>query len=190
VDPNSPANPSNPNALELLTSTYEEDFKAIATYLYRRTGDHDLATELASETYAKALASLGRWTPKGLPLRHWLFRIATRRLAHHRRAQARRARLFSLLRRSHAPNKPTPTPTLTATPEHNPDSLLHALARLPTDRQDVLYLHHIEELTIEEVALTLSIPRGTVKSRLARARAELAAYAQAPHTPFARKPLP
>ncbi len=49
-----------------------------------------------------------------------------------------------------------------------------ALAALPEDQRVVVALHHVEELPVAEIARLLRVPPGTVKSRLARARARLA----------------
>ena len=48
-----------------------------------------------------------------------------------------------------------------------------ALARLDDDQRDVLLLHAWGELSNQEIAHALSVPAGTVRSRLARARATL-----------------
>jgi RNA polymerase sigma-70 factor (ECF subfamily) len=48
-----------------------------------------------------------------------------------------------------------------------------ALQALSHDHRSVVVLHHLENMPIEEIATILKIPPGTVKSRLARARAEL-----------------
>lgn len=48
-----------------------------------------------------------------------------------------------------------------------------ALLSLPEEHRTVVILHHLEELGVEEIAAILQIPAGTVKSRLARARATL-----------------
>lgn len=47
------------------------------------------------------------------------------------------------------------------------------LKRLPDRFADVLVLHHVEGLTIEQIAAALAAPPGTVKSRLSRGRAML-----------------
>jgi RNA polymerase sigma-70 factor, ECF subfamily len=50
------------------------------------------------------------------------------------------------------------------------------LRRLPLRHRQVLVLHHGADLPVDEVARQLRVPIGTVKSRLARARAALGAY--------------
>ena len=52
--------------------------------------------------------------------------------------------------------------------------LHHALRRLSPRHREVLVLHYVAELSVEEVAGQLRLPVGTVKSRLNRARHALA----------------
>jgi RNA polymerase sigma-70 factor (ECF subfamily) len=51
--------------------------------------------------------------------------------------------------------------------------LVQHVRRLPVDQREVLLLAAVEELRYEEIAVALSIPIGTVMSRLSRARAKL-----------------
>jgi len=166
-----PSERGEARTLTILEATYAQDYRTIASYLLRRTGDHDLAQELASETFAEALRSLDRWNPQGLPLRAWLFRIATRRLAHHRRRQGRAARLMTRWLGGRAPNR-----THFADPCADASSVRAAIARLRPPLQDVLVLHHVEGMSVPEIALTLGVAEGTVKSRLFRARSALHAH--------------
>jgi RNA polymerase sigma-70 factor (ECF subfamily) len=49
-----------------------------------------------------------------------------------------------------------------------------ALAALPIEQREVVVLHHLLDLPVAEIASSLGVPIGTVKSRLSRARAALA----------------
>jgi DNA-directed RNA polymerase specialized sigma24 family protein len=53
--------------------------------------------------------------------------------------------------------------------------LAQALRTLPVRQRQVIVLHHLVDLPVEEVARTLAMPEGTVKSLLARGRRALAA---------------
>ena len=61
--------------------------------------------------------------------------------------------------------------------------LLHALRRLPAGQREVIALHHLSDLTVQQVADTLGLPTGTVKARLSRGRAALSTLLveEAPH---------
>jgi RNA polymerase sigma factor (sigma-70 family) len=60
-------------------------------------------------------------------------------------------------------------------PEEIDSELASALSRLDGDQRDVLLLHAWGELSYEEIAMALSVPIGTVRSRLSRARSHLRA---------------
>jgi RNA polymerase sigma-70 factor (ECF subfamily) len=60
--------------------------------------------------------------------------------------------------------------------DHDTDGhvvLLQALHKLPAGQREVIALHHLADLTVEQVADTLGLPTGTVKARLSRGRAAL-----------------
>lgn len=51
--------------------------------------------------------------------------------------------------------------------------LLQTLRKLPNGQREVIALHHLADLTVEQVADVLGLPTGTVKARLSRGRAAL-----------------
>ena len=53
--------------------------------------------------------------------------------------------------------------------------LLQAIRALPAGQREAIALHHLADLTVEQVAATLGLPTGTVKARLSRGRAALSA---------------
>lgn len=147
-----------------LAATYREDFQAIATYLLRRTGDRELAEELASQTFAEAFAKCETWRDKGLPIRCWLLRIATRKLARHARAERRGRAFRERAARGSAYERDA------AGRSEDAALLRAAMSRLSREHQDVLALFHLAEMSVEGVASVLEARVGTVKSRLARGR--------------------
>ncbi|HEX2160832.1 MAG TPA: sigma-70 family RNA polymerase sigma factor [Thermoleophilaceae bacterium] len=65
--------PSVPDAFDVF---FVRHSKAIASYLWRLTGNHEVAADLTSETFAVALESVGRYDPAKGDARGWLFGIA------------------------------------------------------------------------------------------------------------------
>ncbi len=61
--------------------------------------------------------------------------------------------------------------------------LLQALRKLPAGQREVIALHHLADMSVAQVAATLSLPIGTVKARLARGRLALSTLlvTEAPH---------
>ena len=151
----------------------------IHAYAARRLGE-PVADDVMAETFLAAFRHRARYDLSRQSARPWLYGIATRLIARHRRAEAR---AYSALARtgvdpvteSFADEVITRVTALGARTQ-----LAGALARLKTGDRDVLLLIAWADLTYEEVGESLGIPVGTVRSRLHRARAQvrqaLAAY--------------
>lgn len=105
--------------------------------------------------------------------RAFLFRTAVRVACSERRTLARRREVLC--------EDPEPGGVSAARPDELLDQrrarelLDRVLASLPIDLRTVLVLFEFEELSIDEIAATLGIPRGTAASRLRRAREEFSA---------------
>ena len=143
------------------TLLYRAHARAVVRYLYRRTGDHHVAEDLASEVFLRALRSLWRYRWRGVPMRHWLLRIADNLASN----WTVRARPTAELQEHHLGCEE---------PEGEAaDRVRVALARTPRKYRTVLTLHYLEDLGVEELAKLLGCRVGTVKSRLARGRLAL-----------------
>ena len=126
------------------------------------------AEDAVQETMLRALESFHRFRP-GTNCRAWLVTILQRVVSNRRRSRRR------------SPLVPDPDDRLAHTlpfvppiPQQLSDAdLLGALERLPQPYQVVVLLSDVEELTYKEIAEALSIPIGTVMSRLHRGRALL-----------------
>jgi len=64
---------SNPARFDVLYDAY---YKPIFVFVYRRTGSEDLAADLTSQVFLKALINIKKYEYKGVPFSAWLFRIA------------------------------------------------------------------------------------------------------------------
>lgn len=133
-------------------------------YLTVLTGSRTDAEEIAQDAFVQALRHWPRIRKYDDPTA-WLHQVATRlAISRGRRGQVARRVLRGLGARTEDAMDDSPDDRL---------DLDAALARLPVDHRAVLLLHHVQDLSIAEVARTLGIPEGTVKSRLARARSGL-----------------
>jgi RNA polymerase sigma-70 factor (ECF subfamily) len=152
---------------------HHADLYRIAKWLL---AGHDQAEDLVQETLLAALRSFHRFE-KGTNCRAWLIKILYHTLSKRRRSE-NRLHLVSdseeQIAESIAFDPPTPE-NLTE------QEVLQALRCLPQQYQEVVVLSDVEDMTYKEIAEALSIPTGTVMSRLHRGRAllrtELAAYA-------------
>ena len=146
-------------------------------FLRRLLGSADEAADLTQETFIRAFQALPRWRPEAR-LQTWLLQIA------------RNAALDTLRQRQRyvdvAPEKlaepvdPAPSPLSRLQTGRDLVLLERLLARLPHEQREILLLREVEGLAYDELAATLQLAAGTVKSRLARAReALLHGYRQA-----------
>jgi len=131
----------------------------------RILGEKTRAEDVAQEVYLQAWKSFDRFEP-GTNCRAWLFKILFHCVNHHRRKWFR----FPLLKDTEEfieANLVHPEPI----PEHLTDGdILAALDRIPADFRAVILMVDVEEFAYKETAEILSIPIGTVMSRLSRAR--------------------
>jgi RNA polymerase sigma factor (sigma-70 family) len=152
---------------------FERRARRIHAYCFRRTADHALAEDLMSVVFLEAWRRRSDVTPEQvLP---WLYGVATNVLRNQHRSMRRyRAALERL-------PAPTPQPDFSETVEARVDAerkmraILDIVHSLPESEQDVLALCIWQGLTSGEAALALGVPETTVRGRLRRARAHLAA---------------
>lgn len=148
---------------EAFAVVFDRHYDAVRVYLSRRVG-RELAEDLASQTFVVAFERRRDFRPESGSARPWLLGIATNLLRNHWRAEQRT--LEMLARLEPAAGDPGPEP-------NGSSRVAAALATLEREQRDVLLLYAWGELSYEEIARSLQIPVGTVRSRLARARAHM-----------------
>jgi RNA polymerase sigma-70 factor, ECF subfamily len=156
----------NPAAFAPLYNRYVEP---IYRYCYRRVSDRELAADLTSAIFTRAIEALPKFRPRagdGATFRAWLFTIAHNVVVdHHRRARPRGA-------------IPIDTPDLDPGPEARAvhgdafDRLMAVLDQIPEQHRQIIELR-LAGLTSAEIAATLSLSRAAVKSAQTRAYARL-----------------
>jgi RNA polymerase sigma-70 factor (ECF subfamily) len=147
-------------AFRALVDRHSRYLTGVAFAMCRNAAD---AEDLVQETFVAALTSRFRGESK---VRTWLVQILVRRVA--------------MLRRSRKREQGSPmggeTERSSASPVAGTDAkldLAQMLEGLTPDQRRVIVLRELEGLSYEEMAAALHVPRGTVESRLHRARAAL-----------------
>lgn len=156
-----PASISVPARFDAL---FIEHRRAVLAYSMRRTPTLADAEDVAAETFIIAWRKMDSIPADGLP---WLYAVARRVLANHRRGSGRRERLATLLRRDDVP-----TPMRAGEDRDGP--AFTALASLSPADQEVLRLVAWESLGNRDIAAVLGITPNAVAIRLHRARARFA----------------
>jgi RNA polymerase sigma-70 factor (ECF subfamily) len=148
---------------------YDRHARQLYRYVFRRVG-REVAEDVVAEAFLAAFRGLDRYDISRPDARAWLFGIVTKQLARYHRTE--RARYRALARAASEPaviEFAERVDGYVSAAAAGP-GLASALARLARRDRDVLLLVAWGELTYEEVAAVLSIPVGTVRSRLNRAR--------------------
>ena len=142
---------------------------------YRFTGRVDEAEDLTQEVFVKVYQTLGRYRESDGSFGGWLMAVARNHaIDHYRRRKQER------LRRAEDPAVLEVAPAreehpITGLEREERKRLVHSgLRALPPDLRIPLILRDLQELPYEAIASELGIPLGTVKSRINRARLELA----------------
>src|SRR5205823_13591385 len=107
------------------------------------------------------------------PVRPWLYGIAANLLRHHWRKERRMLRAYARSGSDLALGQEDEANVERADAQAQKPVLAEALAEIRPSEREVLLLHAWAELTDAEIAEALSLPIGTVKSRLSRARERL-----------------
>lgn len=164
---------------ELFGRIYDRHFPGIYAYIASRLGP-DEADDVAAETFIDAFRRRASFDPARGSVRPWLFGIATRLVAQHRRAEARRYRALARVPADTDLGGHEDRVAARVSAQARREPLLRAVAELSDDDRDVLLLVALGGLSYEEVAAALSIPPGTVGSRLNRARRKIRGVLGAP----------
>jgi RNA polymerase sigma-70 factor (ECF subfamily) len=142
-------------------------------------GDAQEALDLSQEVFLRVFRTLPRFRGQS-SLRTWIYRIVINQASNRQRWWRRRHRSNQVALETHTAAHGEPAD---ARPSVMPDSVLQqrevagrvwaALDQLPFDHRAAIVLREIDGLSYEDIGQTLGVAVGTVKSRLARARATL-----------------
>ena len=137
------------------------------------TQSREEAEDLVQETFAKALRGFPSFQP-GTNFRAWMYRIL-RNTFLTSRTGLKAAPTYSLDDENLAPLEPgtSQTPEAILIERSNQHLVQSAIEELPLPFREILLLCEVDEMSYQEISETLSVPIGTVMSRLSRARTAL-----------------
>jgi len=147
---------------EAFGELYERYLTKIYNYVYYRTGNTHDAEDLTAKVFQRATSHIGTYVDQGLPFQAWLYRIAHNLVANWHRDQGKR-KIIALddfvahSLQSEAPDRWTEE-------REEQKQLMEAVRRLPEDRQQLLLLKFIEQLSNAEIGEIMGRTEGAVKS--------------------------
>ncbi|MEO8201196.1 MAG: sigma-70 family RNA polymerase sigma factor [Gemmatimonadota bacterium] len=166
-------------AFRELVRRYE---RPVFSLVYRMVRDRELAEDLAQETFVKALNAIESYRPE-FKFSSWIFKIANNAAIDHLRR-----RQLDTLSLDGSPNAETPdaveatalqvsdraeTPLEELEAKELGGAIELAVGKLRPEYRACILLRHVEGRPYEEIAEMLSLPLGTVKTYIHRARNEL-----------------
>jgi RNA polymerase sigma-70 factor, ECF subfamily len=141
-------------------------------------GDRDEALDLSQEVFLRVFRTIRSFRGQS-SLRTWIYRIAVNQARNRHRFWNRRHRADQVSLDEHVAahgeflSGGESTPEQVLAQKELAGRLQHALDSLPFDQRTAIVLREIDGLSYEEIAYSLGIAIGTVKSRLTRARQAL-----------------
>jgi len=134
----------------------------IFNYVYYRTGNTHDAEDLTARVFQRAMNHIHSYKDRGVPFSAWLYRIAHNLVANWHRDRSRKQEI---------PLDDLPVlPTKGDHPERNlvrsqeQESLLKHIRRLPSERQNLLILKFVENMSNAEIGKIMGRSEGAVKS--------------------------
>jgi RNA polymerase sigma-70 factor (ECF subfamily) len=160
-----------------LVAEHQRTVVQLATNLL---GDREEALDLSQEVFLRVFRTIHRFRGQS-SLRTWIYRIAVNQARNRHRFWRRRHRADQVSLDQHVAAHGDvfsglgPTPERALAQKELAERLRVALDRLPFDQRTAIVLREVDGLSYEEIAFSLEVAVGTVKSRLTRARQALRA---------------
>lgn len=149
----------DPEAFGLL---YERYADRIYNYIYYRTGNRDDAQDLTARTFFRALKHISRYVDRGAPFSAYLYRIAHNTVANWHRDTKRRQIISIDDLVLTTPERDGPGTAAEKSEEQ--ELLLQVVRQLPDDRQQLLILKLVDQMSNAEIAQVMDRTEGAIKS--------------------------
>ena len=165
----------DPTACAELVSGHERMVYQLALHLL---GDRDEAMDLSQEVFFSVFRTIHNFRGQSA-LKTWIYRIVINQACNRQRWWRRRHRASQVSLDQHLETHAEPSGNPQVAPDHVlaqkqlASQLRSALDALPFDQRSVVILREIDGLRYDEIAFSLGVTLGTVKSRLTRARRAL-----------------
>lgn len=158
------------DSFEELVRRYQ---RPIAAYVYRMVGNYESALDLTQEVFIKVYSSLARYRSE-FKFSTWIYKIAHNSAVDHLRRHSTREQ--SLMNEFDGEQRELPVESRSLSPEQESEKaerraeIEQVVRQLPSAYKELILLRHSHDLSYDEIAEVTSLPLGTVKNRLFRAR--------------------
>jgi RNA polymerase sigma-70 factor (ECF subfamily) len=164
---------------EACTELVETHERMVYQLAFNLLGDHHEALDLSQDVFLQVFRTLGAFRGNSA-LRTWIYRIVVNQARNRQRWWRRRRRDAQVSLDDHLrEHGDVPARANTLAPDRMyarkeiAERLHEALTLLPFDQRTAIVLREVDGLSYEDIAYSLGVAVGTIKSRLARARLTL-----------------
>lgn len=144
---------------------YDRYFESIFRFIYRRTADEALSSDICSKVFLKALQKINGYSFQGVPFSSWLFRLATNEVAQYYRQQKKKRvisieemHLHSIIDENEPENR-----------DQMLQDMIAALDQLKEKDLILIELRFFEERPFKEIAEIIGITESNAKMKTYRA---------------------
>ncbi len=147
---------------EAFGALYARYVERIFNYVYYRTGNVHDAEDLTARVFYRALHHIQNYTDRGVPFSAWLYRIAHNLIANWHRDRSRHQEIpLDDAPTLHYKGEP---PEVSLMQGQDRESLLKLIRHLPAERQHLLILKFVEQMSNAEIGQIMGRSEGAVKS--------------------------
>jgi RNA polymerase sigma-70 factor (ECF subfamily) len=150
---------------------YEQHVDRVFSYLYYRTGSRQDAEDLTARVFVQALGHAERFDRAGGSVAAWLFTIAHNLLANYHRTRTRRP--SAPLEAAAGAEDPSTPPGAMIEAAEDARRVRTAIRRLTPERQHLILLKYVQNMSNADIGRTIGRNEGAVKSLLRRTLAAL-----------------
>ncbi len=161
---------SDPAAFDGLYKKYVE---RIYNYIYYRTGNDGDAEDLTGKVFFKALDNIQGYKHMGLPFSAWLYRIAHNLVANYHRDRAKKQEISLDVIHDKALQHRGMQPEASVSRDQEVDELLATIRDLAPNRQELLILKFVDQLSNKDIGKIMRKSEGAIKSLYHRTLLEL-----------------
>ena len=149
-------------------------YKEIYAYVYRQTGNEELAKDLTQDIFIQILQKIAMFDHKKASFRTWMYRIASNKICDHYRSKVHRLSfkqeqidMTDENLELHSSNLGTAIRDLSELIIHKEliEDIMEIVSLYKQEWQEIFYMKCFEERTFQDISQTLNISENTVKSR-------------------------
>lgn len=141
---------------------YERNVSKIYSYVFYRIGSAQDAEDITARVFHRAFGHMNSYVEKGVPFSAWLYRIAHNLIANWHRDNFRRHEV-SLEDQLDLPHKGD-LPERMIERNQETEMLLKAIRKLSPDRQQLILLKYLDDMSNAEIAVIMKKTEGAIKS--------------------------